>query len=151
MGGQSSRIMANQAADKLKEQVDGGWRIDKWLHHTRVFKTRSLAGQACSKGNVKIAGQTVKASRSVRVQDLISVERGELKLTLRVLGYPPQRVGAARVAEFLEDQTPAAEYERVAAIRREQALIQPRAHEMVAKPNKQQLRVLREWLDHQSE
>jgi len=125
------------------------WRIDKWLHHTRVFKTRSLAGQACSKGNVRVLGQTVKASRVVRAQDVLTVERGELTLTLKVLGYPPQRVGAVRVAEFLEDQTPPAEYERVAAIRREQALIQPRAHEMLAKPNKQQLRILREWLENQ--
>lgn len=125
------------------------WRIDKWLHHTRVFKTRSLAGQACSKGNVRILGQTVKPSRVVRALDVMTVERGELTLTLKVLGYPPQRVGAARVAEFLEDQTPPEQYERAAAIRREQALIHPHAHELVAKPNKQQLRVLREWLENQ--
>jgi ribosome-associated heat shock protein Hsp15 len=125
------------------------WRIDKWLHHTRVFKTRSLAGQACSKGNVRLLDQAVKPSRLVREQDVLTVARGELTLTLKVLGYPPQRVGAARVAAFLEDQTPPAAYERAAAIRREQALIQPRAHEMLAKPNKQQLRVLREWLANQ--
>lgn len=123
-----------------------GLRIDKWLHHTRVFKSRSLAVQACGKGNVKVARQAVKASRVVRVGEVVEVEKDDLVMDLRVKGLPERRVGAPMVAEYLEDLTPAERREQAAARRREEALVRPRAHETVAKPNKQQLREIREWL-----
>jgi ribosome-associated heat shock protein Hsp15 len=123
-----------------------GIRIDKWLHHTRVFKTRALAAQACAKGNVKVAKQSVKPARLVRVGEIIEVEKEGLLMTLRVKGLPERRVGAPLVAEHMEDLTPAERREKAAERRREEALVRPRAHETVAKPNKQQLRELREWL-----
>ncbi len=126
-------------------------RIDKWLHHTRVFKTRSLAAQACSKGNVRIQKQEVKPSRLVRVGEELEVRRDELVLDLRVRGLPPQRVGAPRVAEFLEDMTPQERREKAAAIRREHALQRPHGHETLLKPDKKQMRQLREWLEAQTE
>jgi len=123
-----------------------GIRLDKWLHHTRVFKTRSLAAQACTKGNVKVAKQAVKPARVLRLGEVIEVEKEGLLMTLRVKGLPERRVGASLVAESLEDLTPAERREKAAEQRREEALVRPRAHETVAKPNKQQLRELREWL-----
>lgn len=123
-----------------------GLRIDKWLHHTRVFKTRTLAVQACAKGNVRVARQTVKASRLVRAGEVVEVEKDGLLLELRVKGLPERRVGAPLVAEHLEDLTPQERREKAAERRREEALVRPRPHETVAKPNKQQLRELREWL-----
>ncbi len=122
-------------------------RIDKWLHHTRVFKTRSLAAQACTKGNVKIQKQAVKPSRLVRVGDELEVARGELLLALRVAGLPLQRIGPPRVAEFLEDLTPPERYAKAAERRREQALQNPHPHETLARPDKKQMRQLREWLE----
>ena len=123
-----------------------GLRIDKWLHHTRVFKTRSVAVQACAKGNVKVGRQAVKPSRLVRVGEVIEVEKEGVLLDLKVKGLPERRVGAPLVAEHLEDLTPVERREKAAERRREEALVRPRAHETVAKPNKQQLRELREWL-----
>jgi len=87
-------------------------RIDKWLWAVRVFKTRSLATAACREGRVTIAGQAVKASREVRIHDLIEAKTGDFTRTLKVLGLLEQRVGAQAAREFMEDRTPPAERER---------------------------------------
>lgn len=92
-------------------------RIDKWLWAVRLFKTRSLAANACRDGEVTIGGQRVKPARDVRAGDVISAKTGGVQRTVRALGFPPSRVGAKLVPEFMEDLTPASEYEkaRVAA------------------------------------
>lgn len=120
-------------------------RVDKWLHHVRVFKTRSLATQACGRGHVTLDGQEVKASRDLKFGDVLEVVRGDLRLRVRVLALPPQRLSAPRVPEFLENLTPQEWIEKAKALRLQRELETPRAHETVAKPNKQQLRQLREW------
>lgn len=121
-------------------------RVDKWLHHVRLFKTRSLAAQACGKSQVRVGSVPVKASRLVRVHDVLELDRGgALTLLLRVTGLPKARVGAPRVMEFCEDLTPPERYEAERQRRREEALQQPRSHETSLKPTKKQLRQLREW------
>lgn len=124
-------------------------RADKWLHHVRVFKTRSLATQACAKGNVTIGGQIVKASRELRPGDVIEVVRGDLRLRLKVLGAPAQRLGPPRVAEFCENLTPAEWFHKASEARREKKLITPPEHEQITKPNKKQLRELRDFWQSQ--
>jgi ribosome-associated heat shock protein Hsp15 len=124
-------------------------RADQWLHHVRVFKTRSLAGQACSKGQVTLGGQVVKPSRALRAGDVLEVVRGDLRLRLRVLAMPPQRLGAPRVAEFCENLTPAEWYQKATELRLERERITPKAHEVIAKPDKKQLRQLREFWEAQ--
>lgn len=124
-------------------------RADKWLHHVRVFKTRSLATQACAKGNVTIGGQIVKASRELRHGDVIEVVRGDLRLRLKVLGAPAQRLGPPRVAEFCENLTPAEWFHKASEARREKKLITPPEHEQITKPNKKQLRELRDFWQSQ--
>lgn len=126
-------------------------RADKWLHHARVFKTRSLATQACAKGNVTLDGQPVKASRDLRPGDTIEVVRGDLRLRLRVLSFSPMRVGPPRVAELCDNLTPAEWFQKAAALRKERELISPREHELVTKPDKKQLRELRKFWDLQHE
>ena len=124
-------------------------RADKWLHHVRVFKTRSLATQACAKGNVTIGGQIVKASRELRPGDVIEVVRGDLRLRLKVLGAPARRLGPPRVAEFCENLTPAEWFHKASEARREKKLITPPEHEQITKPNKKQLRELRDFWQSQ--
>lgn len=126
-------------------------RADKWLHHVRVFKTRSLATQACARGNVTLGGQAVKASRDLKPYDVIEIVRGDLRLRLKVLGFPPRRLGAPDVAEFCENQTPLEWIQRAAELRRERELITPKAHEMIARPDKKQLRELRKFWEDQGE
>ncbi len=124
-------------------------RVDKWLHHVRVFKTRTLATQACAKGNVQLGGQTVKASRELKPGDVLEAVRGDLRVRLKVTAFPPQRLGPPRVAEFCEDLTPAEWYQKASELRRERELVSPRAHEMIAKPDKKQLRELRKFWEEQ--
>lgn len=87
-------------------------RIDKWLWAVRPFKTRTLAAHACRNGQVVIAEQRVKPSRDVRVGDVIAAKAGRVQRTVKVLGIPPSRTSAKLVSEFMEDLTPAAEYEK---------------------------------------
>lgn len=87
-------------------------RIDKWLWAARVFKTRSLASDSCRHGHVTISGQPVKPSRLVRIQDVIVVKKDQMTRTFKVLQLLERRVGAAAAKEFVEDQTPASEWEK---------------------------------------
>jgi len=87
-------------------------RVDKWLWAVRVFKTRSLAIEACQAGHVKLGEQSVKPARSVRVGDVFTVQLGELTRTLKVLGLLERRVGAALAKLYAEDLTTAAEYSK---------------------------------------
>src|ERR1700720_3999382 len=87
-------------------------RIDKWLWAIRLFKTRSLATEACRHGRVSVGGQPVKPSRDVKSGDLIVAKTGELTRTVKVLALLEHRVGAQAVKEYAEDLTPASEYEK---------------------------------------
>jgi ribosome-associated heat shock protein Hsp15 len=97
-------------------------RLDKWLWAARLYKTRTVAAAACRAGHVKVNGDIAKPSRPVRVSDVISARTGELNRTVKVMGLVEQRVGPKLVSNYMEDQTPAAEYLRVAQDR-----LQPRA------------------------
>ena len=119
-------------------------RADVFLHHVRIFKTRTLSTQACNKGNVKLAGATIKPARELKPDDLLEVERGEMKFVLRVLDFPDQRVGAPLVPRFMENLTPPENYQRASAARKERELTAP--HERAAKPDKKQMRLIRSWL-----
>jgi ribosome-associated heat shock protein Hsp15 len=79
-------------------------RIDKWLWAARFYKTRSLATDEIGKGRVAINDQTVKASREVKVGDLIKARQGDITRTIRVLGLSDQR-GSAPVAQALYEET----------------------------------------------
>lgn len=92
-------------------------RIDKWLWAVRIFKTRSLATDACRNGKVSINGQLVKASRDVKPEDEISIRQQQMTKTVKVTALLEKRVSAKLVAQFMEDLTPASEYEKVETIR----------------------------------
>lgn len=126
-------------------------RADKWLHHVRVFKTRSLATQACAKGNVTLEGQAVKASRDLKPGDVLEIVRGDLRLRLRVLGFAARRVGPPQVPELCENLTPQEWYQKASELRKERELITPHAHETLAKPDKKQLRELRKFWEEQQQ
>ncbi len=87
-------------------------RIDKWLWAVRLYKTRTAAAEACHSGKVRINDQAVKPARNVRIGEIISAVTGEIKRTVRVIGLVEKRVGAKMVSQFLEDLTPASEYEK---------------------------------------
>ena len=88
-------------------------RIDKWLWAVRIYKTRSIATQACAGGKVKIDGNTVKASRMVRKGDIIQVRKRVIKYDYKVLKIAEKRMGAKLVRDFMEDLTPDEELEKL--------------------------------------
>lgn len=92
-------------------------RIDKWLWAVRVYKTRSLATEACKAGRVKMANQPVKASRVLKPGDEIEVHLGVLNKIVKVKELLHNRVGPKLVEQYLIDLTPKEEYERLELIR----------------------------------
>lgn len=88
-------------------------RIDKWLWMVRLFKTRSMATEACNAGKVKMDGNNLKPSKNIKENEIYVVRIGQLEKTVQVLGSPKSRVGAPLVPQFYTDLTPPEEYERV--------------------------------------
>lgn len=89
-------------------------RIDKWLWAVRVFKTRSMASDACRAGKVKIDGQEVKPSRDVKINDTITIRiNPQFTRTLVVVGFLTNRVAAKLVPQFANDITPPEELEKL--------------------------------------
>lgn len=88
-------------------------RIDKWLWAMRLFKSRSMAAEACEKGKIKIAGQPVKPSRNIKAGDIISIRKGAFTMQFEVLQLTENRQPAKSVAGFCKDLTPPEELERI--------------------------------------
>lgn len=86
-------------------------RVDKWLWAMRVFKTRSIATEACKKGRVLMGGNPVKPSRVIKVGDVVDVKKPPVTYTFKVLKLANNRLGAKLVPEYLENLTPPAQYE----------------------------------------
>ena len=100
-------------------------RIDKWLWAVRLYKTRTLAAEACRAGHVQIGGLRVKPSRLIRIDDVISAKTGNITKTVRVLGLIDRRVGAQLAKQHAEDLTPASEYEKLKEMNAPPAIYQP--------------------------
>lgn len=86
-------------------------RLDKWLWAARIYKTRTLAADACKNGRVAINGAQAKPSRSLKVGDEVSVRKPPVTYTFRVLQAIEKRVGAKLLPEILENITPPEQYE----------------------------------------
>lgn len=89
-------------------------RLDKYLWAIRLFKTRTVASTACDKGRVKMNGESIKASRVVKLEDLYEVKTDEKKWVIKVTGLLANRVQYSEAVKFYEDQTPIEEKERIA-------------------------------------
>lgn len=80
-------------------------RIDKYLFAMRIYKTRSIAADACKKGRVKMNGTELKPSRTFHVGDVFTVRKGPATYTYKVLALSANRLGAKLVPEYLQDIT----------------------------------------------
>ena len=81
-------------------------RVDKYLWAMRIYKTRSIATDACQCGRVKMNGVEVKPSRMFHVGDIFTVRKGPITYTYRILQLWGNRLGAKVVPSYLEDITP---------------------------------------------
>ncbi|RGN43374.1 MULTISPECIES: RNA-binding S4 domain-containing protein [unclassified Bacteroides] len=86
-------------------------RIDKWLWATRIFKTRTIAAEACKKGRVMIGGSQVKAARMIKPGDVIQVKKPPITYSFKVVQPIEKRVGAKLVSEYMENVTTPDQYE----------------------------------------
>ena len=86
-------------------------RIDKWLWAARIFKTRSIAADACKNGRVTISGVNVKPSHMVKVGETVSVRKPPVTYSFKILKTIEQRVGAKLLPEIDENVTTADQYE----------------------------------------
>lgn len=76
-------------------------RIDKWLWHARLYKTRALAREAAAKGRIRRNDvRVVKASVEVKIGDVLTLPRGREVAVVRVLGCGERR-GPASEAQLL--------------------------------------------------
>ncbi len=88
-------------------------RIDKYLWAIRVFKTRSLAADACQGARVKIDEQPVKPFRIVKEGDVLVVRKGPVYYSYVVLKTVDRRLPAKEVPMYVQDITPAEELDKL--------------------------------------
>jgi ribosome-associated heat shock protein Hsp15 len=115
-------------------------RIDKWLWAARFFKTRSLAADAVAKNRVRIGGEPVKASKEVRVGDLVEIDIERLIWQVKVLGVCDVR-GPASVAQTLYAETNEGRTRRLAELERRKTFREPSAA-LQGRPTKRDRRII---------
>jgi len=86
-------------------------RLDKFLWASRIFKTRTIAADACKNGRVMQDGVKLKPSRMVKEGDIIQVRKPPVTYSFRILRAIQNRVGAKLVPDILENVTPPEQYE----------------------------------------
>ena len=86
-------------------------RIDKWLWAARIFKTRSIAADACKNGRVTINGVNVKPSHMVKVGETVAVRKPPVTYSFRIISTIEQRVGAKLLPGVYENVTPQDQYD----------------------------------------
>lgn len=86
-------------------------RIDKWMWASRIFKTRTIAAEACKKGRVYINGAQAKPARMIKPGDVIQVKKPPVTYSFKVLQAIEKRVGAKLIPEILENVTTPDQYE----------------------------------------
>lgn len=82
-----------------------GIRIDKFLWAVRLYKTRSLASDACSMNRILVNGAPVKPSRDIRSSDMITVRKPPVTYLYKVISPVENRQPAKLVSDFIEDLT----------------------------------------------
>ncbi|MEO6079039.1 MAG: RNA-binding S4 domain-containing protein [Steroidobacteraceae bacterium] len=133
-------VTGRRAITKAAPQDDSGHRLDKWLWHTRLFKTRALATAAVNGGKIKVDGDRVKPARQVALGDQMSVSIGERTIDIEVLKLPSRRGPAPEAyACYKETLASAARSIQFRDQQRLAALTRPRP---VSRPDKRERRQL---------
>ena len=91
-------------------------RLDKFVWAVRLFKTRTLASVECKKNHVLINGEASKPSKNLKVNDTVSIKKGGVTFSYKVLAELEKRVGAKLVADYIKDVTTLEEIEKYKTI-----------------------------------
>jgi ribosome-associated heat shock protein Hsp15 len=119
-------------------------RIDKFLWSVRLFKTRSLAAEACTKGRIIIKDIHVKPSRTVVKNEIITVKKPPVNYLYKIIEPIENRVSAKLVENYIEDLTP--EEEKLKLDIRQSGIIGYR-DKGTGRPTKKERRVIDKWHD----
>ena len=92
-------------------------RVDKWLWAMRVFKTRTIATEACKKGRVFVGNVIAKPSRTITVGDVVNVRKSPVTYSFKVLALAQNRLGAKLVPEYMENITPKSELDLLEVVK----------------------------------
>jgi ribosome-associated heat shock protein Hsp15 len=114
-------------------------RIDKFLWSVRLYKTRSLASEACRKGKILISNIQVKPSRIITANEIITVKKPPLVYTYRVIEPIENRVGAKLVEQYVADITPE---EEKAKLDVKQSILTIHRDKGTGRPTKKERRVI---------
>ena len=87
-------------------------RVDKWLFAVRLFKTRGQASEACRKGKIKLNDLTIKASKSIKIGDIVKIRQSPIIRSLEVINLTERRIGPKLVENFAQDITPKEELDK---------------------------------------
>jgi ribosome-associated heat shock protein Hsp15 len=128
----------------LSDNMANSVRIDKYLWAVRVFKTRTLATEACKKGKVSVDDMPAKPSRIVTIGDVIGVKKLPVVYSFKVLDPIEKRVGAKIVDQFVENVTSEEELQKLEMkddffIRRDRG---------TGRPTKKERRILDDLMEH---
>lgn len=85
---------------------DDKLRIDKYLWAIRIFKTRSLATEACKMGRIKMEGQSLKPAHVVKIGESYTIQKGPERKIIKVIGLLERRADAPTAQQHYEDLTP---------------------------------------------
>ncbi len=121
-----------------------GLRLDKWLWAARFFKTRSLAAEEIGKGRVQVNGQDAKASRELKLGDLLRLRQGQVEREVWVRGLSHLR-GPAPQAQALYEETPESLAQRTRAAEQRRLAPEPAQTITQGRPTKQDRRRLADW------
>ena len=119
-------------------------RIDKFLWAVRIYKTRSLAANACKMRRVLVNDNPVKPSRMIEYGESFTVKKPPVTNTYRITGLTGNRVSAKLVSNYLEDLTP--EEEKMKLDLRKSGPVNFRK-KGTGRPTKKERRVIDRWKD----
>jgi ribosome-associated heat shock protein Hsp15 len=123
-------------------------RIDKWLWAVRIFKTRSMASNACKGGKVVIGENSIKPSHMVKIGEEIKINGGPfgpITRTFQVKGLLEKRVSAKLAKEFVEETTPPEEFEKLKALKNSPLGFRERGTGRPTKKDRRKIEQLKSW------
>ena len=120
-------------------------RLDKWLWAVRLYKTRTLATEACKKGSIKVENKPAKPSREIKVGDTITIKKGPLLKKVQVEGLSARRLSAPLASDLITDLTSPEEYEK-AKEQKYSIPLSAKKSKGAGRPTKKQRRALDEFL-----
>lgn len=137
-------------SDLIDTPIAARLRVDKWLWAARFFKTRGLAQEAVEGGRVRfvvagVVGDRIKASREVRLDDMLQIQVGDLVWVVTVRGLSDKR-GPAPVARQLYEETPQSLAQRLAQIETRRMLAEP-SSSLKGRPTKKDRRQIHRFTE----